>query len=70
MMATTMTDTMRRRFAAYWYAVGHADATGDTDLAEEFSRFALAQAEEYYGGKTSMMASIPEQWKQFMETRS
>lgn len=62
-MSSTLTDY--RATCAYWYAVGHADGTGEIDVAEEFRAFHRAQAEAYYTGRVSSLPSIPDAWQAF-----
>lgn len=55
-----------RRTCAYWYAVGHADATGEPDRASEFSTFASDQATAYYVNQSATsLPSVPDQWEDF-----
>lgn len=58
----------RRRTAAYWYAVGWADASGETDIADVFADYARNQAKEYYTERTSHLRSVPDQWQEFRES--
>lgn len=62
-----MTDIERRRAAAYWYAVGWADANGTDDIAQEFSEWAADQARAYYdpSSKVYSMQSVPDQFKAY-----
>lgn len=64
-MPHTLTDVAHRATCAYWYAVGHSDATGDNDLADGFKKYVEAEATAYYGGEKTSMSSIPDQWKRF-----
>lgn len=56
-------DLARRHEQAYWFAVGHAAASGDKDRAELFAQFARQQA----AAQTTFLASIPDQWQQFVD---
>jgi hypothetical protein len=61
-------ETIRlRKTMAYWYAVGHADATGEEDRAEEFAKFAESEATAYYDDDVEVysLKSVPDQWKVF-----
>lgn len=62
---TTTYNTDHRATCAYWYAVGHADATGNEDKAEDFRAFHRAQARAYYSGQVSSLHSIPDAWREF-----
>lgn len=64
-----MTQTQRRALAAYWYAVGHADGSGEPDQAEEFKRFHEEQARAYYDHEVSSLSSITDAWRQFKEAQ-
>lgn len=56
----------RRTDAAYWYAVGVADATGQPDRADEFRRYVENEALAYYvHHNRTFLASIPDQWREF-----
>lgn len=52
--------------AAYWYAVGMSDGTGQPDRAQEFSEYVEREAKAYHIHHTStFLASIPDQWRAF-----
>lgn len=56
----------RRRDAAYWYAVGRQAAEGGPDRSDEFAKFAEAQAEAYYGERSTFLGSVLTQWDEFL----
>lgn len=56
-----------RTHHAYWYAAGIADATGQQDRSHDFSQYVRAEAQAYYVDQSrSFLASIPEQWSNFV----
>lgn len=68
----THKDVKRRKDAAYWFAVGqHYAIPGSEDLGQDFAEFATGQAIAYYIEQSvTFLACIPDQWQQFLLTRS
>lgn len=62
-------NVQHRKTTAYWYAVGWSDATGEPDLAQEFSEFAAEKARAYYQEEVSTLRSIPDLWREFREVK-
>lgn len=69
--ATTPEDdayVSRRKTAAYWFAAGWSEATGEPDRAQEFAEFAAAQATAYRGRMVWHLGSVISQWAEFNAT--
>jgi hypothetical protein len=61
-----MNDVQRRKTSAYWYAVGRHDVAGGADRSDQFAEFAEKQAAAYYAGEVTFLASVLDQWREFV----
>jgi hypothetical protein len=60
-------DIERRQAAAYFYAAGRVDEGDYPDVSESaFAIWATDEAKAYYGGETSFLGSVSDQWQRYL----